>query len=479
MAKQNRWWGAALTACLVLGGAPVALAAGDMPADTIATVGDQVITMGQIDTMLNSSAMVGMTIPAPGTPKRNQARLTILDKMISANLIYLDALRAGLRDNPVFQQDKKRFADSVLAGLYREKYLIGDIPITEQEVQEYRNRYVPKEQEFTDDVRLAVEARIRKDKFQKRAATLRERLRKGVDVKVMKDALAPEGEKERKSDTVVATIDGQPMTWGEVRDAVMIAPTTAKRVGLLDDLIDTRLEAKKGRAAGLENDPVYKARLNEFQKVRLINLRRAALTDKIDPTPEELHTFYEENRSKIVVPPSRKVQMVVLPTREKAEEVKKKIDSGEITIFQAARDYSIDPNAKRTLGEMGWVSEGTGFPELDKFTFALQPNTLGGPVESPAGWHLVKVLDTRDARYTDPDAPDTRHLVRRMYMHHKLDEYTTKLRKESFPVKVYQDTLQKLMQAEVNQAEAQGKEQAAEAAKSQPKAGDQQGASKK
>ena len=59
-----------------------------------------------------------------------------------------------------------------------------------------------------------------------------------------------------------------------------------------------------------------------------------------------------------------------------------------------------------------------------------------------------------------------------MYMHHKLDEYTTKLRKESFPVKVYQDTLQKLMQAEVNQAEAQGKEQAAEAPKSQPKSGD-------
>jgi peptidyl-prolyl cis-trans isomerase C len=464
MAKQNRWCGAALTACLVVGVAPAALAADDMPADTIATVGDEIITMGQIDTMLNSSSMVGMTIPAPGTPERNQARLTILDKVISANLIYLDALRAGMRDNPVFRHDTERFADSVLADLYREKYLIGDIPITDQEIQEYRDRYVAKDAEFTDDVRAAVEARIRKDKFQKRVAGLRERLREGVKVAVMKDALAPEGEKDRKDDTVVAKIDGQPMTWGEARDAVMIADSTDKRVQLLDDLIDSRIEAMKARKAGLEKDPAYQRRLGEFEKVRLINLQRAALTDKINPTPEELRAFYDENRSKIVVPASRKVQMVVLPTKEQAEEVKEKIDSGKITIFEAARDFSIDPNAKRTLGEIGWVSEGTGFPELDKFTFSLEPGKLGGPVQSPAGWHLVKVLDTRDARYTDPDAADTRRLVRRMYVHHALDEYTTKLRKESFPVKVYQDTLQKIMQAEVGEVEAQRKQQAAEGA---------------
>jgi parvulin-like peptidyl-prolyl isomerase len=454
MGKQNRWRGAALAVCLVLSAAPAALATNDMPADAIAKVGDQIITMGQIDSMLNSSSMVGMTIPAPGTPERNRARLTILDKVISANLIYLDALRAGMQDNPVFRHDVERLTDSVLADLYREKYLIGDIPITEQEIQAYRDRYVAKDAEFTDDVRLAVEARVRKDKFQQRVATLRERLRKGVDIAIMKDALAPEGEKDRKSDTVVATVDGQPMTWGEVRDGVMIADTVDQRVQLLDDIIDARIEAEKGREAGLAKDPVYQARLKEFQKVRLINLRRAVLTDEINPTADELRAFYNENRSKIVVPASRKVQMVVLPTREQAEEVKKKIDAGEITIFEAARDYSIDPNAKRTLGEIGWVSEGSGFPELDNFTFALEPGKLGGPVESPAGWHLVKVLDTRNAAHTDPDEANTRRLVRRMYMHHKLDEYTTKLRKESFPVAVFQDTLQRIMQAEAGEPEA-------------------------
>ena len=57
---------------------------------------------------------------------------------------------------------------------------------------------------------------------------------------------------------------------------------------------------------------------------------------------------------------ARQVHMVVLKTQEEAEAVKTKIGAGEITIYEAARDHSIDPKAKQTLGEMGWVVKGTG-----------------------------------------------------------------------------------------------------------------------
>ena len=54
------------------------------PEDAVARVGDQVITFSLLNTMLNSSAMVGLSIPALGTPKRNQTIITLLDKAISA-----------------------------------------------------------------------------------------------------------------------------------------------------------------------------------------------------------------------------------------------------------------------------------------------------------------------------------------------------------------------------------------------------------
>ena len=65
--------------------------------------------------MLNSSAVVGISVPALGTPGRDTARIVVLDKVISANLLYLDALRQGLDKDPVFLID----AEGKLRGEWR------------------------------------------------------------------------------------------------------------------------------------------------------------------------------------------------------------------------------------------------------------------------------------------------------------------------------------------------------------------------
>jgi hypothetical protein len=93
---------------------------------------------------------------------------------------------------------------------------------------------------------------------------------------------------------------------------------------------------------------------------------------------------------------------------------------------------------------MDWVAKDTGFPELDALTFSLAPETLGGPVESPAGWHLVKVQEIRPAQYTSIDDTQTYKLTRRQMMHERLDRYLVDLRRNSFPVEVYQDRLSRL-----------------------------------
>lgn len=88
--------------------------ASDAPADTnvIATVGDQKITFGEINTAMNSSAIVGVSIPALGTPERDTARITLLDRFVSANLLYLDALKQGTDKQADYQEDFQPFLDS-------------------------------------------------------------------------------------------------------------------------------------------------------------------------------------------------------------------------------------------------------------------------------------------------------------------------------------------------------------------------------
>ena len=206
----------------------------------------------------------------------------------------------------------------------------------------------------------------------------------------------------------------------------------------------------KARAAGLEDDPMYQSRLNEFRKTRLINMHRANLAREMEPSEEELEQYYNDNRGRIVQVEMRKVQEVLLANREEADAVIRKLNAGEVSMFQAASRYSIAPGAKQHLGEVGWVAEGRAQPALNEVIFALQPGEISEPVESTEGWHLFKVLDVTDAKFDDLRDEETRRLTRRRYIHDQLNAYVTDLRKNAFDVEVYENNIVRLAQMEAD-----------------------------
>lgn len=430
----------------------------EQPNAIIARVGDQPITFNQIEIMLNSSGMIGMNIPPPGTPERNRVRLTLLDKIVSANLVYLDALDKGVDKSPVYQHEVERFTESTLVTTYRQNVLIGDISVSDEEIMAYYENNIVEGTPFTRDVGMAIEASLRKKKFTARKADQRERLREGIEVTVDEAQLDPAQDGTRESAAVVARVDQEAVTWGDIRGLFFTTKgddSVEKRLAVLNDFIDRRIMFRKAQAANLEADPHFQERLNEFRKLRLINMHRGGLIEELEPTDDEIRAYYKEHRDKIALPEGRKVQMVVMLVKEDAERVKQQIESGEITMYEAAQEFSIDPNAKRTLGELGWVSQGTGFPELDELTFSLPLNEIGGPVESPAGWHLVKVLEIRKAVSTNISEADTWRKTRRMIIQEGMNEYTANLRKNRYKVELYNDVLNRLLEEEMGQVKDQ------------------------
>ena len=213
---------------------------------------------------------------------------------------------------------------------------------------------------------------------------------------------------------------------------------------------DRELLAQRARAAGLESDPVYKRRVGEYGKTRLINLHRARLASDVEPSEAELKAYFEGNRDQISTPEFRKVQMVMVETQEQAQSLKDELADGELTMYQAASEHSVAPDAKQNLGELGWIGKGKLKPQLDAMIFALQPGEIGGPVEAGGLWHLATVQDVRDAQYSDLEDPATRKHVRRRYIHEKLNDYVVELRKNEFPVEVYEDVLIRLAQQEAD-----------------------------
>jgi peptidyl-prolyl cis-trans isomerase SurA len=72
----------------------------------------------------------------------------------------------------------------------------------------------------------------------------------------------------------------------------------------------------------------------------------------------------------------------------------KTADFGEL-----AKKYSEDGSAANG-GNLGWMSPGDLVPEFEQAMNRLQIGEVSNPVKSEFGWHLIQVLERRDAQLT-------------------------------------------------------------------------------
>lgn len=80
--------------------------------------------------------------------------------------------------------------------------------------------------------------------------------------------------------------------------------------------------------------------------------------------------------------------------KRRLEEMKTRVDAGQIEFGTLARLHSLDPSGSRG-GDLGWLYAGDTVPEFEKSMNALKVNEISAPVQSPFGWHLIQVLERR------------------------------------------------------------------------------------
>jgi hypothetical protein len=72
----------------------------------------------------------------------------------------------------------------------------------------------------------------------------------------------------------------------------------------------------------------------------------------------------------------------------------KRLKAGE-DFVALAKQYSTDPGSKENGGDLGWFGRGRMVPEFEKAAFALQPGQISEVVESPFGFHIIRVDERR------------------------------------------------------------------------------------
>ena len=81
-------------------------------------------------------------------------------------------------------------------------------------------------------------------------------------------------------------------------------------------------------------------------------------------------------------------------------EVKNKLDAGE-DFAELAREYSDDPTSANLGGDMGWFPPEAYGERVYQTLIAMQVGQLSEPFQTPGGWHVIELLDTREMDRTE------------------------------------------------------------------------------
>jgi peptidyl-prolyl cis-trans isomerase SurA len=86
--------------------------------------------------------------------------------------------------------------------------------------------------------------------------------------------------------------------------------------------------------------------------------------------------------------------------RQKLEEIRQRIVSGQAKFEDMARQYSQDSTASQG-GDLGWLNPGQTVPAFEQAMDKLKPGEISQPIVSPFGWHLIEVIARRQHDATE------------------------------------------------------------------------------
>ncbi len=83
---------------------------------------------------------------------------------------------------------------------------------------------------------------------------------------------------------------------------------------------------------------------------------------------------------------------ILLKTQAEAQSVLDKVNVGE-DFSKLATEYSIDPGAKKNLGDLGSFSRGDLIKEFEDVAFNLKINETSGIVKTSLGYHIIRRIE--------------------------------------------------------------------------------------
>lgn len=178
---------------------------------------------------------------------------------------------------------------------------------------------------------------------------------------------------------------------------------------LLNQIVQSTVISDLARKKGFDNRTDVKEQLKIVTDNFLANeyLKRE-IANKITVSESEMKSYYEAHKDEFKIPEMVKASHILVrmdassseddrkKAREKAENILKKIKSGE-NFAKLASEMSEDPGSKTKGGDLGFFPRGRMIKPFEEIAFSMKPGETSDLVETQFGYHIIKVEEKKEA----------------------------------------------------------------------------------
>ena len=173
--------------------------------------------------------------------------------------------------------------------------------------------------------------------------------------------------------------------------------TPEGRKAIPEQIISSKLLLLDARHNLLETEAEFKAELAKLRENLLINYAGNKVIAAVKVNEEDVKKYYEDNLDKFKQGETVNADHILVDSEEKALEILSKIESGEMSFGDAAKEFSSCPSGQRG-GNLGDFGRGQMVPEFDKAVFELEVGEVTKtPVQTQFGYHLIKLNSKSEA----------------------------------------------------------------------------------
>ena len=226
---------------------------------------------------------------------------------------------------------------------------------------------------------------------------------------------------------VLAVISGSEITEKDLNAIIMRYPEEQRAMfssemgkkQLLEQMISFELMNKLGKEMKLNETEEYKAGLEQLEKDLLTQMTINKVLSEVTVTDEDAKKYYKENKTQFDQPATVSAKHILVDTEELCSEVKERIENGELSFEDAAKEYSTCPSNAQG-GSLGVFGRGMMVPEFEDAAFELELEKISEPVKTQFGYHLIKLENLQAGGESEYE--EVRNEIERSLMYQKQSE---------------------------------------------------------